>query len=84
MRKLTFAAAAVLLSFTGAAAAATVEVFDVYGEGINFSDARKDAESQARVICNAMGGQHVVVEVVDTANPGGRVLLYGLAQCHIP
>ncbi len=83
MRKRMFAAAAVLLSFTGAAAAATVEVFDVYGEGINFADARTDAENQARAICNAMGGR-VVVEVVDTANPGGRVLLYGLAHCHIP
>lgn len=83
MRKLTIAAAALFLSLAGTAAAGTVEVFDVYGEGINYAGALRDAENQARAVCNGMGGT-VTTEVVSMTNPGGRVLLYVLAECHIP
>lgn len=84
MKKLRFAAAALVLSFTGAASAATVEVFNVNGSGINFSQARADAYSQARVICDGMGGGMMTLEVIDSVYPGGHVIVYAMAECHIP
>ncbi|HZX79819.1 MAG TPA: hypothetical protein VFE72_02550 [Lysobacter sp.] len=77
----TSLAAAGLLLASSVATAGPGDVFEVWGSGYTFWEARADARAAAQQICQRQGYAGAYVEDVDAAY-GGLVVYYGLATCY--
>lgn len=64
-----------------ASSAMASEVFDVWGTGYSYEDARQDIRNSGAWICTNAGYQNSWVEEVSVAH-GGLVNIYGIVTCY--
>ena len=76
-----FSAIALSAMLVPAASAAASEVFDVWGTGVNYWDAREDARNAGAQACANAGYSQSYLEVVSVAE-GGLVTIYGIVTCY--
>lgn len=72
------ALAAMLVPVSSASAS---EVFDVWGTGSTFWEAREDARNSGAHLCAQAGYAQSYLEVVSLAE-GGLVNIYGIVTCY--
>lgn len=82
MKLRTFLSAVALSAMlVPAASAMASEVFDVWGTGYTYWEAREDARNAGASVCAQAGYSNSFLEVVSVAE-GGLVNVYGIVTCY--
>jgi hypothetical protein len=82
MKKYLLKSVGVIFLLLAAGSALASAVFDVWGYGTTWQDARNDARSVGVQVCIGNGYAGADVEEVQTYESGGGYISYGIAQCY--
>lgn len=81
MRKFSIRSVAFLAILFSVGAASANEVYETYGWGVNWGQARNDARAQGRQLCLSNGYPGGTFEEVQTYPSGGGYITYGITYC---
>jgi hypothetical protein len=73
---------ATLALLTSAGAVSAGEIYEVWGHGATWEQARNDARALGVQLCTSQGYSGAVFEEVQTYDSGGGYITYGLAECY--
>ena len=78
--RMMWSAVALSAMLVPTASVMATEVFDVWGTGYTFAEARENARNAGAQMCANAGYSNSWLEVVDSAQ-GGLVTVYGIVTC---
>ncbi|UNK43888.1 hypothetical protein MNO14_07525 [Luteimonas sp. S4-F44] len=73
---------ATLALLTSAGVVSAGEIYEVWGHGATWEQARDDARTLGVQLCISQGYSGAAFEEVQTYDSGGGYITYGLAECY--